>query len=354
MRIILTGGGTAGHVTPNIALLPSLKQAGFEISYIGSYNGIEKGLIQSCGIPYYGISSGKLRRYLSKENAADVFRVCKGFSEAGKLMKALKPDIVFSKGGFVGVPVVVAAKLHRIPVVIHESDITPGLANRISSRFAKKICVSFPETLKYVSPKKSVLTGTPIRKEILEGSREKGLALCGFSGQKPVLLFMGGSLGSVTLNSALRQILPELTETFDIVHLCGKGNLSDSRTVGYKQFEYLSDELRHIFAVSDAVISRAGSNSIFEFLALRKPNLLVPLSKKASRGDQIDNAESFKLQGFSAVLLEEDLTAETLLASVKELYANRDRYIAKMSGTTLKSSIKEVTDVIVKNCKSRE
>ena len=294
-KILLTGGGTAGHVTPNLALLPYLKAEGYEIVYVGSEKGIERTLIEAEGIPYYSISTGKLRRYLSKENIKDMFRVVKGIAEAKKLIKKLKPDLVFSKGGFVAVPVVLGAKSNNVPVIIHESDITPGLANKIAMPSARVVCSTFPETLQYVPKGKGVHTGTPIRKELFEGDRQKGLAACKFTGEKPVLLMMGGSLGAVKLNNCLREILPELVKTFDVIHLCGKGNL-DARLreqEGYMQFEYVSDGLNDLLAAADIIVSRAGSNSISEFLALKKPHLLIPLSARASRGDQILNAESF-------------------------------------------------------------
>jgi len=331
-KILLTGGGTAGHVTPNLALLPYLKAEGYEIVYIGSQNGIERTLIEAEGIPYYGISTGKLRRYLSKENIKDMFRVVKGVAEAKKLIKKLKPDLVFSKGGFVAVPVVLGAKSNNVPVIIHESDITPGLANKIAMPSARVVCSTFPETLQYVPKGKGVHTGTPIRKELFEGDREKGLAACRFSGEKPVLLMMGGSLGAVKLNNCLREILPELLKTFDIIHLCGKGHLDGKLKdqTGYMQFEYVSDGLNDLFAAADFIVSRAGSNSISEFLALKKPHLLIPLSAKASRGDQILNAASFEKQGFARVLDEDEMTAESMKKEIFELYENRDKYISAM------------------------
>ena len=335
-KIVLTGGGTAGHVTPNLALLPYLKQEGYEVVYIGSQNGIERTLIEAEGIPYYSISTGKLRRYLSKENVKDVFRVLKGIAEAKRLLKRLKPDLVFSKGGFVAVPVVLGAKKNHIPVIIHESDITPGLANKIAMPSARVICSTFPETLQYVPKGKGVHTGTPIRRELFEGSRQKGLSACGFSGEKPVLLMMGGSLGAVKLNNCLREILPELTKTFDIIHLCGKGNLDEAleNRTDYKQFEYDSEGLNDLFAAADFVVSRAGSNSISEFLALRKPSLLIPLSARASRGDQILNAASFEKQGFARVLDEDAMTAESMKKEIFALYENRDSYVRAMEKST--------------------
>ena len=303
-KIILTGGGTAGHVTPNLALLPSLRKEEFEIHYIGSYNGIERRLIEDAGIPYDGISSGKLRRYFDIKNFSDPLRVLKGYGQAKRLMKQYRPDIVFSKGGFVSVPVVLAAKHYKIPVIIHESDMTPGLANKICIPAAKKVCCNFPETLNYLPKDKAVLSGSPIREELLTGDRLSGLQYAGLSANRPVILVIGGSLGSVTVNHAVRSILPKLLSQFQVIHICGKGNLDESLigTSGYVQYEYVDKPLRHLFAAADLIISRAGANSICEILALRKPNILIPLSAAASRGDQILNANSFAKQGFSTVL----------------------------------------------------
>lgn len=344
-KIILTGGGTAGHVTPNLALVPKLKEAGFDICYVGSYNGMEKELVEKAGISYRGISSGKLRRYFDLKNFTDPFRVLKGFAEANKIMKEYKPDVVFSKGGFVSVPVVLAAKKHKIPVVSHESDMTPGLANKITLSSCTKICCNFPETINYLPKDKAVLTGCPIRGELLTGSKEQGLRLTGFNSEKPVLLIIGGSLGSVKVNQAVREILPRLIKDYQVVHLCGKGNLDETLTnmPGYVQYEYMSDPLKHLFAMADIVISRAGANAICELLALQKPALLIPLSAAASRGDQILNANSFKNQGFSEVLEEERLSADKLYEAVTQLYENREHYIQKMK----KSSQSDAVSMIV-------
>ena len=347
-RIVLTGGGTAGHVTPNIALLPKLKELGYDVHYIGSYNGIEKTLMEGCQVPYYGISSGKLRRYFDLKNFSDPFKVLKGFSEASKLLKNLKPDVVFSKGGFVSVPVVIAAAKQRIPVVIHESDMTPGLANKLSIPAASKVCCNFPETLNHLPKGKAVLSGSPIREELLTGDREKALAFTGLTGKKPVLLIIGGSLGSVVVNEAVRGILPTLLKKFEIIHLCGKGKLDQTLTAmnGYVQYEYISDELKDLFALSDIVISRAGANSICEFLALRKPALLIPLSAAASRGDQILNAHSFEKQGFAAVLEEEQLTGESLEKALTNLWENRDAYVSAMAASQVGNPIETIVGLL--------
>lgn len=352
-RIVLTGGGTAGHVTPNIALLPELKKQGFDIHYIGSKDGIEKKLIEEFDIPYYGISSGKLRRYFDPKNFSDPFRVIKGYQEASSLLKKLNPNVVFSKGGFVTVPVVIAAKRRHIPAIIHESDMTPGLANKICIPCATKVCANFPETLKTLPPQKAVLTGTPIRKELFSGNKLKGLEFCGFSVEKPVILIIGGSLGSVVVNNAVRSILPDLLKDFQVIHLCGKDKIDTSleHTPGYVQFEYIKKELSDLMDAADIVISRAGANAICELLALRKPNILIPLSAAASRGDQILNANSFAKQGFSAVIPEEELTGEHLLNMVHEVFQKKASYIEAMNQSQLNDSIQKITALITEVAK---
>jgi UDP-N-acetylglucosamine--N-acetylmuramyl-(pentapeptide) pyrophosphoryl-undecaprenol N-acetylglucosamine transferase len=347
-KIVLTGGGTAGHVTPNLALLPSLKERGYEILYIGSYNGIERKLIENAGIEYSGISSGKLRRYFDLKNFSDPFRVLKGCAEARRLIKKYRPDVVFSKGGFVSVPVVLAAKHYKIPTIIHESDMTPGLANKICIPSAAKVCCNFPETLAYLPNDKAVLTGSPIRKELLEGDRITGLNYSGLSASRPIILVIGGSLGSVAVNRAVRAVLPKILETYQVIHICGKGNL-DEHLIGrngYVQYEYVDAPLRHLFAAADLIISRAGANSICEILALKKPNILIPLSASASRGDQILNARSFEKQGFSKVLEEEHLTDDNLLNTIQDTYHNRQKYIASMEQSTLNDAVSVVMDLI--------
>ncbi|MGI5931939.1 MAG: undecaprenyldiphospho-muramoylpentapeptide beta-N-acetylglucosaminyltransferase [Eubacterium sp.] len=346
-KIILTGGGTAGHVTPNIALIPRLKELGYKIYYIGSYTGMEKKLIEDLGIRYYGISSGKLRRYLDLKNISDPFRVVKGYAQARTLMRKIRPDVVFSKGGFVSVPVVLAAKHKHIPVIIHESDLTPGLANKLAIPAASKICCNFPETIPHLPEGRAVLSGSPIRQELLEGSKERACQFTGLNSRKPVILIIGGSLGSVFLNNTVRRNLPELLKNFQIIHLCGKGNLDLSiRFEGYVQYEYITDELADLMALADLVISRAGANAICELLALHKPNILIPLSKNASRGDQILNARSFEKQGFSYVIEEEDLTDNSFLRAVSEVWNEREAYRVRMANSRQLDAITTITDLI--------
>lgn len=347
-KIVLTGGGTAGHVTPNIALLPSLKAAGYEVSYMGSYEGIEKRLITDFDIPYYGISTGKFRRYLDVRNLTDPFRVIKGFSQAKKYLKKIKPDIVFSKGGFVSVPVVRAAASLHIPCIIHESDMTPGLANKLCISAARKICCNFPETLAMLPKEKAVLTGSPIREELAKGDKLSALDFCGFTANKPVIMVIGGSLGAASINKAVREALPRLLTDFQVVHICGKDKIDNMllHVEGYIQFEYIKAELKDLFAMADVVISRAGANSICELLALKKPNLLVPLSTGSSRGDQILNARSFESQGFSMVIDDDYLSPDLLAEKVVELYFTRQTYIDAMGKSGQLGAIKAIMNLI--------
>ncbi len=347
-KIVLTGGGTAGHVTPNMALIPKLRELDYEIVYMGSYEGIEKKLMEDFDIPYYGIATGKFRRYFDPKNFSDPFRVLKGMAEARKYLKEIKPDVLFSKGGFVSVPVVRAANSLGIPCIIHESDMTPGLANKLCIPVAAKVCCNFPETFSLLPPNKAVLTGSPIRQELATGDKEAGYRLCGFDSSKPVIMVVGGSLGSAAVNQAVRDVLPELLKDFQVVHLCGKEKVDNLllTTPGYKQFEYIKSEMKDIFAMADIVISRAGANAISELLALRKPNILIPLPATSSRGDQILNAKSFESQCFSIVIDEDDLTSKLLLEKIQELYFNRQTYIDAMSKSKQRDAIGTIIGLI--------
>lgn len=351
-KIVLTGGGTAGHVTPNMALIPTLRERGYEIHYIGSYDGIEKKLIEEMGVTYHGISTGKLRRYFSLENFSDPFRVIKGLSQAKKLMKEIKPDVVFSKGGFVAVPVVLAAHSKKIPCIIHESDMTPGLANKICIPKATKVCCNFPEAAENLPEDKAVVTGTPIRQELFSGDATSAMKFCGFTQVRPTLLVVGGSAGALRVNEAIWSCLDELVKDFNIIHLCGKDKMNDKLkdVPNYVQFEYIKQELKDLLALADIVVSRAGANAICELLALQKPSVLIPLSLAASRGDQILNAKSFDKSGYAKLLLEEDVTDESLLAAVREVYEHRDEYKATMQKSDLSDSITIIAGLIDDAC----
>lgn len=331
-RIVLTGGGTAGHVTPNLALIPRLQADGWEIHYIGAENSVEQQLVSGIpGLTYHAVACGKLRRYFDPKNFSDPFRVVKGALQAAHIIGQLKPDVVFSKGGFVSVPVVYGAKLHGVPIVAHESDMTPGLANKLSTPMAKAVCCTFPEAAK-LSGKKGVYTGTPIRTEILNGSAERGRQRFHFEPGRPVLMVVGGSSGAQAVNRMVTAALPQLLETFQVLHLCGRGNMDYALegTKGYTQVEYLNEEMADAYACADVLISRAGSNTLCEILALRKPALLIPYPKAASRGDQIMNAESFAARGLSRVLMQEDMTVETLVDGVVNLYRDRGEIYERM------------------------
>ncbi len=345
-KILLTGGGTAGHCTPNLALVPRLEKDGNEIVYIGTISGIERKLVEEAGIKYYPVHSGKLRRYLSFKNVSDIGRIIKGYFDSKKILKKERPDIVFSKGGFVTVPVVYAASALRIPVVIHESDYTPGLANRLCIKKARKVCVSFESTIREIGEDKCVLTGLPVREELMNGTREKGLEELGFSGEKPVLLIIGGSLGAQAVNDAVDTDIDALTDFFDIAHIRGAEKLNPSLEGHpcYRQFEYVSGELTDFFHAADIVLSRAGANVIFELLALRKPSLLVPLPKESSRGDQVLNAGYFREKGYADVLEQKDITPEVLTAKLKALYNDREKYISAMHTTD--HGVSKVIEVI--------
>ena len=347
-KIVLTGGGTLGHVTPHLSLIPHLLQAGYEIHYIGTEKGMEAEKIRSVpGVTYHAVQSGKLRRYFSWQNFIDPFKVIAGAFQSARLMGKIKPDVVFSKGGFVAVPVVFGAWLHRVPVVCHESDLTPGLANRLCAPFARKIATTFPECAQALGPK-AEMTGTPLRPELFRGSRARGLSLLGFDGSRPILLMMGGSSGAQAVNKALREALPRLVKQFDVAHICGKGNLDEGLQgiPGYRQLEFLDAELPDALACTDLVLSRAGSNALCEFQALCKPMLLVPYPKGASRGDQILNAQSLQKRGLARVLLQEDMTADTLVKALDETWAARDQLTAALHAAPPANGTRRVLEMI--------
>ncbi len=355
-KILFTGGGSSGHVTPNLAIINYCQSQGWNASYIGSHQGIEKDIIGRTHLPYSAITTAKLRRHFSWQNFIAPFKVLYGIHQAFWHCRRIKPNIVFSKGGFVAFPVVLGAWLNRIPVIAHESDLTPGLANRMSFPFAKFICVTFKESVKYFkSQQKIKVTGTPIRAELFQGDAKKGLALCHFNNEKPVLLIIGGGLGSDAINNGIRNILPQLLSQYQIVHVCGKGktNASFNDRIGYKQFDYLNEELADVFACTDCVISRAGANTLYEILALKKPNVLIPLSKKASRGDQIINAQNFAEQGYSKVITEESLkNSDILLNTINDVFQQKNEIINKLNQFNIPDSVRLIYELIEKEAKN--
>ena len=318
-RVCLTRGGTAGHVMPNVALIPYLKKEGIQIYYIGSC-GIEKEIISSCGIKFRTILSGKLRRYFSFRNFIDGFKVIIGCWQAFFILLFHRVDVVFSKGGFVSVPVCVAAKFLGIRIITHEADLSVGLANRIIARLADKICYSFEDTKKFLPEAKAVFTGIPIRDELLQGNKEAGYNFCGFDPKDPreIILVMGGSLGALRINKVLEGCLEELLKSFRIIHITGKHQNQKAIPGSYAPFQYISKELKDVFSIVDFLVARAGANSIFEYLALKIPMLLIPL-KIGSRGDQVQNACYFKKKGYAHVLDETEMNESLFIKEIFDL-----------------------------------
>jgi UDP-N-acetylglucosamine--N-acetylmuramyl-(pentapeptide) pyrophosphoryl-undecaprenol N-acetylglucosamine transferase len=343
-------------VTPNIALLEAAIGKNWDVAYVGSTAGIEREMIGVLGIPYYAVASGKLRRYFSWQNFIDPFFILWGMLQSLVLCLRLRPDVVFSKGGFVAVPLVVAAWLLRVPVISHESDVTPGLANRLTYPFCRKICVTFEATKRYLPGGKVNVTGTPVRQSLVAGDAAAGLKFLGFSGEKPVLLVFGGSLGAAAINSQTRRALPGLLQAFDVVHVVGNGNLEASieqsgSVKHYVQKEFIGEQFGHVLAAAAVVVSRAGANSLYELLMARKPHLLIPLGKAASRGDQLDNARVFADLGFSRVLYEEALTGDgksedVFVDTVRDVLAHSEEITARLQSFEIKDSVNLIIELI--------
>ncbi len=340
--LLLTGGGTAGHCTPNLAIIPYAEKFFDKIYYIGSEHGIEKNIIESAGIPYFSVPCAKLNRSLTLKNLSIPFKVLSGIHEAGKIIDKLNPDVVFSKGGYVSVPTVIAAHRRKIPVIAHESDYTVGLANKITSRYCKKVLTSFPHTAEEL--KNGQYVGSPLRKELFSTKKEEALKKFGFSGEKPIILITGGSQGAQAINQAVSEAIPELLPKFDIIHICGKNNSNGIKKKGYYQAEYLND-IENAFAAADVCVTRAGSNTLFELMSLKKPCVLIPLPKGVSRGDQILNARYFQKLGLSFLLTQDTLTTDSLIFAITSTYANRYnilRNFAKHPITDASSKIAEI------------
>ena len=336
--IVFTGGGTAGHVLPTKPVIERCKLRGDRVVFIGSKSGLERQLVEDWDVEFSEITAGKLRRYLSFENVIDAFRVPIGILQALFLLLKLKPDAVFSKGGYVAFPVVVAAWLLRIPVVAHESDLSPGLATRLCTPFVRTQCVSFAQTK--TKAKRVVETGTPIRAELLVGDAKRAKTWLNLRSQSKVLVVVGGSLGAEAINHVVHSSIKELAQEFVVIHVCGKGNIEESlRTVeNYFQFEYINEQWGDILALADVVISRSGANALFELLSLRKPNLLIPLPLSKSRGDQIENAELAETNGWSVVLPESECTNESLIKKISLIAENVTQWQAKLQTFEFKDS----------------
>ena len=349
-HVLFTGGGSAGHVVPSLPLIGYFANAGSRISYVGSREGPERSLVAPLGVSFFAIRSGKLRRYWSWRNFTDVLWIVVGILQAVVLMGRLRPSVVFSKGGYAAFPVVVAAWLWRIPVVAHESDLTPGLANRLSLPFVAAVCTTFAVTEFPVKNRPVIHTGTPLRGELMRGDAERGRAILGAPRDRPVVVVFGGSLGADALNRIVRQALDRLLEFATVVHVCGPARTEASlaHVPGYHQFEYVGAQWGDLLAAADVVVSRAGANSLYELVALGKPHLLVPLSRSASRGDQISNAQYARSRGWSRVIAEEALDAEGLDAQVRSIYAERAQLMQVLSGAGLGDGTQAVADVIAR------
>ena len=345
-NIILTGGGTAGHVTPNIALLPYLSKNFDNVYYVGSENGMEKTIADKNGLPFYSVPCVKFVRKFTLKNLAIPFTLFKGIKKAGKIIDELKPNVIFSKGGYVGLPTVIAAKKRGIPVIAHESDYSVGLANKISAKYCKTVLTSFPETARTIKNGKAI--GAPLRKELFSVSRKDGLDFFGLTGDKPVLLVTGGSLGAKALNDAVRKSAEELLKTFDIIHICGKGNLGKRKLKGYVQTEFV-DKMEYAFACADICVSRAGANTVFEIASLKIPALLIPLPKTVSRGDQLLNADYFKNLGLAEVLFQEDLTPKTFVSAIKRLYSDKKTIAENFKSHPIKNAAPTIAQILAEN-----
>ena len=351
--IVLCGGGTAGHVMPNIALICHLKKHFKNIYYIGSHNGIEKDILaEHKEIKYFPITSVKLIRGLTLKNLAIPFKLIKGYNQSKKILKELKPDIIFSKGGYVSVPVTFAAKSLGIPVVAHESDFNLGLANKLILKTCKKMCCSFEETAKSIG-NKGVFTLSPVRNELFLGNAQKAKQVCKFNNNKQTILVIGGSLGAKAINEAMFKIADIITKEFNVIHIVGKGNINNKlKILNYHQIEFLSN-IQDYFALCDLVVSRAGSNAINEFLVLNKPMLLIPLPKGNSRGDQILNAQNFTEKGFALTLLQEDLTEQNLLNKINELKENATKIRQNQAKFKGKNGTENILNVILSSANNK-
>jgi len=348
MRVVLTGGGTGGHTIPNIAIIEELKKhPHVEIKYIGSRNGTDQKLVEKTGVNFVGIHCGKLRRYFSWLNFVDVFKIPIGIFQVNKILKEFKPDVVFSKGGYVSLPTVIAAHFLGIPIITHESDVVPGLANKIAMRYAKIICISFEETKNHLKPRqlgKAVLTGNPVRESIFNGNIEEGYKFTGMNDFRPIILCMGGSQGAMQINKLIRESLPELLKKFQVVHIAGRGNIDIGvHADGYKQYEYLDENLKDVYAISGLVISRGGANSLAEIALLKKKAVIIPLSLNASRGDQVDNTRIF-VRKFGWSMLSGAVNKSDFINAINMTYYNQ----TNINGNEIENGTKKIVDLIIK------
>ena len=332
--IVFTGGGTAGHVYPGLSVAEVLgKSDDIRIVWIGSAKGMEAGIVRDAGIEFIGVPSGKLRRYFSVRNFFDLFKIFGGLVKSYFVIKKLKPALVFSKGGFVSVPPVVAAGLQKIPVLSHESDLTPGLATRINSRFSDKILVSYEKTAAYLPAGKAVVTGNPVRSAIYDSDPLRGRAASG-AGDRKIILVIGGSQGALQINRLIEEIVGELVSDFFIIHQMGSYSYKESDLDGWVTRDFIREELPDFIAAADLIVSRAGASTLWESASLGKPSILIPLGGGSSRGDQLKNAEVFGEAG-AAVVLKGEPSADDLKKEIYRLMSD-DSLRDKMGEAALK------------------
>jgi len=323
--LAVTGGGTGGHVFPNVAVIEELRRRGERrVIWIGDRGGPEREAALRLEVPYYGIRTGKLRRYLSLRNLWDLFSVAAGFFGALRVLARNRPRVLFSKGGFVSVPPSFAARVLRIPVVTHESDTIPGLATRMIARAAAVVCVSFPGTAAFFPAGRAVHTGNPVRALIRDGDPGRGRSWLGVAPRAPMVLVLGGSQGSSSLNRAVRELAGGGDLPFVLVHQCGRGNLGGLQAgERYLPYEFFGREMGDVLAAADLVVSRAGAGALSEIACAGKPAVLVPLPRSASRGEQIANARFFADSGAALVLPDEQLGAGALKRLIQQLLSDR-------------------------------
>lgn len=341
-NIILTGGGTAGHCMPNIYLLPYLKKYFNNIYYIGSKNGIEKNIIENYDIPYYEIDCAKLNRKFNFNNLKIPFSVIKGIKSSERIIEKLKPNVIFSKGGYVSFPVVVAAHRKKIPIISHESDLTIGLANKLSIPFCTKTLTSFPETSKQI--KNGEYVGPPL-KNYAPINKNEIYNKFNFENGKPVLLITGGSQGAQKINATVKNCIKELSEYFNIIHLCGKGNTFDCNVKNYYQTEF-AQNMNEIYSITSVCVSRAGSNTVFELLHNLIPSVLIPLSNSSTRGDQVLNAKYFFQKGACSYLEENLITKNSFICSVLSCLNNKQEYVKNIEKLKIENACPKIAEIL--------
>ncbi|MCQ2574079.1 MAG: undecaprenyldiphospho-muramoylpentapeptide beta-N-acetylglucosaminyltransferase [Treponema sp.] len=376
-KIAFTGGGTAGHIYPGLAVADELKNLAennnldLEIFWLGCSRGMDKKIVESAVRPngkpsadvFYGIPSGKLRRYFSMKNFLDLFKIAGGFFKSFFILAKMKPALLFSKGGFVSVPPCIAAKLLKIPVFTHECDFTPGLANRINAKSASKMLLSYEETKRFLSEgnkAKAVVTGNPVRPVFYEADFKKGLEFLGIpeNHEKPVLMVLGGSSGAKQINGLVSETLDFLCRHFIVVHQTGMLNTDEeeSRRLkekygdDYKPYAFIYKEMADVLSAADVILSRAGANSIWECAVMHKPMVLVPLCGNGTRGDQVDNAKFFEEKGCAEVLLGKDATGENTMKALEKLLTKEERTKYEENLKALTGSerpAKKIADLIV-------